>query len=227
MNYIVHLNTFLARSVKDTWLKPNHHIIYMTLFHLWNRQGFKNTINICRDKIMNMSKITSKKTYYDCIAQLESGGYLKFYKSTSRFTSATVTMIPLIPQGVLTGTSWGTEQVLQGVLTGTSEDIQQVPAEVPIYKLTSKEKINEGTNRPPQESVFLDEVKSFFIASDSTEIEAMKFWYYYESVEWHLAGRKISRWKALAKKWLLEAHKIKTINGPIYTNIPKDYQEPF
>lgn len=75
-------------------------------------------------------------------------------------------------------------------------------------------------------------VHSFFIANDYPEVEAQKFYNYYESIGWFIGGKSPMRdWKAAARNWILNtAHYQAKNNSPkahhLHTPNTKNYDEP-
>ena len=54
-----------------------------------------------------------------------------------------------------------------------------------------------------RETPELHEVKAYFAAQDKTDVEAAKFFYYYEASNWIGSNKNpITNWRALAEKWM-------------------------
>lgn len=81
MNYIKHLNQWMELVSVDDRLTPHHVSMYLALFHLWNKNRFPDTLIICRNEIMQVSKVGSTRTYYKCIKQLHEFGYIVYTPS--------------------------------------------------------------------------------------------------------------------------------------------------
>lgn len=92
MNYITHLNHWSALVEQNHFARPTHISLYYSLFQLWNKQHFADTIFITRYDLMKMSKIGSKTTYSKCIAELHSWGWLHYSPSHSIYTKSQVRM---------------------------------------------------------------------------------------------------------------------------------------
>ncbi len=101
MNYITHLNHWNALVEQNHFARPTHISLYYSLFQLWNKQHFADTIFITRYDLMKMSKIGSKTTYSKCIAELHSWGWLHYSPSHSIYTKSQVRM-----------TKWNTQKTL-------------------------------------------------------------------------------------------------------------------
>lgn len=90
MNYIKHLTGFFEKVAIDKTLNPTHVSLYVALFQFWNCNRFKNPINISRDEVMRISKISSKATYHKCLKNLHSLGYINYEPSYNPFKGSHV-----------------------------------------------------------------------------------------------------------------------------------------
>lgn len=73
----------------------------------------------------------------------------------------------------------------------------------------------------------LEEVKHFFEEVKSTELEAEKFFNYFQSNGWKVGGRAAMKdWRAAARNWTLNAQKFKPRNGIHIQTKNKTYDEP-
>lgn len=94
-------------------------------------------------------------------------------------------------------------------------------------KLREKKKNEFDTTIP-----ILANVISFFHENNHTQIEAEKFFNYFESNGWLVGGKtKMKNWKAAAKNWMLNSNKYsKPTNAPqpnhLHTQNEKNYDEP-
>jgi hypothetical protein len=94
-------------------------------------------------------------------------------------------------------------------------------------KLREKKK-NEADSTIP----ILEKVITFFQENNHTQIEAEKFFNYFESNGWLVGGKtKMKNWKAAAKNWMLNSNKYsKPNNSPqpnhLHTQNEKNYDEP-
>ena len=83
VNYILHLNGWLAKISEDSRMNTTHVSLYLTLFHLWNLSRFKNPFYITRMEVMNISKIGSKTTYSKCLKDLDQWEYIQYHPSNN------------------------------------------------------------------------------------------------------------------------------------------------
>lgn len=95
-------------------------------------------------------------------------------------------------------------------------------------KKLRKKKKNEADSTIP----ILENVITFFQENNHTQIEAEKFFNYFESNGWLVGGKtKMKNWKAAAKNWMLNSNKYsKPTNSPqpnhLHTQNEKNYDEP-
>jgi hypothetical protein len=197
MNYIIHLNAFLDKAAREPWMVSYHYSLYMNLFHMWNRLGFKKTFNIRRDELMAAAKIRGKNTYYRCMRELEAGGYIVFHQAQSRYTMASVSIHELLPGKT-----------------------QQVSPGRPIHKTNLKLITNVVSNGLPTQ----EEVINFFSQHQQQKEEALKFWYLHEATNWLVGNTPVQHWQPLAQKWMLNPVNPKMTQ---HGNSDKDYDEPF
>lgn len=93
MNSLMHLNGFFAKAANDLELKPTHISLYLTLFRFWAGNNFKNPINITRNEVMHVSRISANATYHKCLKELHSSGYIKYKPSFNPFRGSEVSII--------------------------------------------------------------------------------------------------------------------------------------
>ena len=81
MNYIRHLTAFLQKVKSDNRLNSSHVSLYLALFHYWNLNMFENPISVSRAQMLELSRIGSQHTYYKCLKELHSFGYIRYFPS--------------------------------------------------------------------------------------------------------------------------------------------------
>jgi len=81
MNYIKHLTAFLQKVKSDDRLNSSHISLYLALFHYWNINMFENPLSVNRAQMLGLSKIGSQHTYYKCLKELHSFGYIHYVPS--------------------------------------------------------------------------------------------------------------------------------------------------
>ena len=196
MNYIIHLNAFLKMAAEAKWIGVHHYALYMSLFHIWNKTGFRKTFSVKRNDAMTAAKISSKTTYYKCLKDFEAAKLLKYFVGTSPFTPAEIQMIPLVniqDYGTVNGSEKGQQKQNNGKLT--------VSPEGPLLQTNNTNFSNCVSNGPS-----LDDVIKLFMAHEYETGLALRFWYQYEALGWKLGNTPIVNWTALAHKWVLNAN---------------------
>lgn len=139
VNYIVHLNAVLERFNNDERIKQGHITLYLAFFHKWNREFFKETLTVNRERIMERAKIKSKTTYHNYLKDLNEWEYLKYYPSYNPSRGSKINMFGF-------GTCSGTVSPANG--TGTVHNLANSVPEpgqnlVPFYKHKTKENLNK------------------------------------------------------------------------------------
>lgn len=214
INYIKQLSEVLDKFTNDNRLNTAHVSLYIALFQLWNLNRFKNPISINRAELMNISKIGSKGTFHRCLNDLNNWSYLKYEPSHNPLKGSIVYMFNF-------GTSieQASVQVHGQLLTQHSGQVSE-----PSINNTKQKKLPNTKNFyvPP-----IDEIKEFF----QNELEADKFFNYYESNGWMVGKNKMKNWKAAAKNWLANASKFQkpksnSLKTYLHVNQDKDYTIP-
>ena len=226
MNYIKHLNKAFEIMFEDDRLSSNHLMLYLTLFHHWNRNRFKEYFYINRSDIMNESRIKSLTTYTRCMRELESWGYLGYYPSFNSITGTKICIYPLHEkeEGGMPRTETPASvqpTVAPVVQLGVPPAVQPpVVQEVQVlYTNNTKEyKQSERQNIPAHQDVL-----DFFRKNTWDATEASKFFFHYEMNGW-VAGNNnpIRDWEAAAQKWMLNTS---TYNNS-YGTETRSHQQP-
>ena len=249
MNYIKHLTFFFSKCQADPDMAPCQIAIYLSLFQCWNKQRFENPITVIRDEIMRMSKITSKSTYHRSMKILHENGYIIYQPSYNPFLGSKVFLVDFTKSAQFQKrTSPKKSQPKETAIEQTSTKNKtaigtaiETPIE-PIYKHINNKTINntlcidkqaKKSNKKGKEIIpTLEEVKSYFQEKDQTNVEAEKFYFYFESNGWLVGGKtKMKNWKAAASNWMLNAVNFKNQNNysnqkPLDTSSTKQYDEP-
>lgn len=221
INYIRHLNAVFLQFSKDSRLNPTHISLYIALFQLWNTNRFVEEFFVNREEVMKYSKIGSKSTYHRCVKELSHWKYLVYYPSHNPFKGSKIKMLKF-------ETSSGQVEAHNRPKIETSSGQALVPINKHIQ--TNKNKINSNKlDQPKNEKEVLD----FFIKENWSELEAQKFYNYYQAIGWKVRGKiKMEDWQASAKNWMLKSEEIKT-EKQVYQNKDnlhtvrnKDYNQP-
>ena len=234
VNYIKHLTEAFTQFTDDKRLTPPHISLYMALFQMWNINRFQNPISIIRSEIMQISKISNKSTYHRCISQLNQFGYIKYHPSKNPMIGSSVEMIDSL---ILRQVNEHYSPILRQVKEVYSP-ILRLPNE-PLNKHINNKHINISIAQKKQKSKTskttpptLELVQHYFKEKNKPDIEAQKFFNYFESNGWKIGGRTpMKNWKAAANNWMLNLNKYNpTPNQPkpdnLNTNQNKDYDIP-
>lgn len=218
VNYIKHLESVTLHMAEDPRLNPSHVSMYLALFLIWNHHRFENPLSINRAELMKISKIGSKGTYHRCINDLHDWSYLRYEPSHNPLRGSLIHMFNF---------ETSTEQVpvqLQG--QAEVQPVGQVPG-----RSINNTKQKKHTNNINFSIPTMEEIREFFLSSGGENIEAEKFFNYYESNGWQVGKNKMKNWKAAAMNWMVNTSKFQKTKPPdsgTYLNVnqEKDYSVP-
>ena len=83
MGEVKELTSFYEAIRDDPRIGPSHISLYMALFQLYNLNGFRNPISICRKRVMEVAKISGVATFHKCMRHLVEFGYIRYVPSYS------------------------------------------------------------------------------------------------------------------------------------------------
>jgi len=228
-NFIRHLLNVHEHFSTDQRLSPWHISLYYGLFHSWNIAKFSNPVTIHREELMKASKIGSANTYLKCLKDLDQWGYIKYLPSHNPFFGSKVHLYNIDITADTTG----------GITTNTTTDTTAVQQVRPFinsnkqYKETNERKGNEHKSESEESSLkkaspALQDVCSYFSEKGNTQIEAQKFFNYFESNGWLVGGKTpMKNWKAAANNWILNTKKFNAKpSDHLSTPHDKNYAEP-
>jgi hypothetical protein len=92
MHYSGHLTAFFDKAGQDPLLNPTHISLYIVLFHLWGRNGYKNPVSISRYEVMRSAKVNSNATYHKCLKAMHRQGYIKYEPSFNPYKGSHVSL---------------------------------------------------------------------------------------------------------------------------------------
>jgi hypothetical protein len=72
---------FINSMSNDERITATHLSLLSALFVCWQINGGVKPFQVCRRKLMFLSKIASTATYHKCIKQLHSYGYIRYQSS--------------------------------------------------------------------------------------------------------------------------------------------------
>ncbi len=85
VNYIRHLESFLAIVNTGDFLHFGHVALYVSLFRIWNLNYFTNPFCPSRSEIMSHAGIKSKDAFYRNLKELNAFDLIRYYPSKSRY----------------------------------------------------------------------------------------------------------------------------------------------
>ena len=231
MNYILQLSGFFQKVAADNRLNPTHVSLYMAIFQFWNSERFQNPVSISRQELMRISKISAKTTYHKCIKDLHTYGYIQYLPSFNPFKGSLVYLFDMQSSAKLVSTHDHTnietsiEQALapyinkENILNLNIENEETQPKNDIVLKVSKNrvkvveingEKVEPKIKAPKSKSEAfftppdIVAVRNYFVAQKSVEIEAEKFYNYFQSNGWKVGGKApMKDWQAAASNWIL------------------------
>ena len=262
VNYIKHLSGVFEKFSIDDRLSAYHISLYVALFQLWNINRFSSPLLIIRSEVMQISRISSKSTYHRCIKELDSFGYIEYLPSRNAMIGSKVNILSFEKiktnrkASPLNRHPNGQPSSKCGHHNGQPSPIFGHPNE-PFNKHINNNKhinicIEQNEFCKPQKkekvkkeilpsaisknvkfiSPTIELVQEYFKEKNKPDIEAQKFFNYFESNGWKIGGRSpMKNWKAAANNWMLNSNKFNSVpNQPkpdnLHTNQDKDYSIP-
>ncbi len=221
VNYIKHLTGVLDKFSQDNRLTPSHISLYLALFQFWNLNRFQNPISITRSEVMEISKIGSANTYTRCLKELDQFGYIRYSPSFSPIKGSLVDLYNF-DKGTDKGIGKASDKAGEMVLRPS---------------INNKKHINMETEPPSEEKgkklkmirPDLQSVLEYFKERNVLEIEAEKFFNYYESNGWLVGGQTpMKNWQAAARNWIINARKFApaTEINKLSAVTEKNYEQP-
>ncbi|MDD3321707.1 MAG: hypothetical protein PHS59_09725 [Paludibacter sp.] len=265
MNYILQLSGFFQKVAVDNRLNPTHVSLYMAIFQYWNAERFQNPVSISRQELMRISKISAKATYHKCIKDLHAYGYIQYLPSFNPFKGSLVylfdfqTSAKLVPVSDRTNIETSIEQALvpyinnniNSINTNIENESTQSKNDIVLKVSKNRVKVVELNGKKIQPKAKTAKVKSealvtppeivsvrnYFREQKSSEIEADKFYNYFQSNGWKVGGKApMKDWQAAARNWILNAptfvkpqKQIASVlpsPGQLNTTASKNYSEP-
>jgi hypothetical protein len=264
MNYILQLSGFFQRVAVDNRLNPTHVSLYMAIFQYWNAERFQNPVSISRQELMRISKISAKATYHKCIKDLHTYGYIQYLPSYNPFKGSLVYLFDmqssakLVPVSDRTNIETSIEQALVPYinninLLNSNIENESTQSKNDIVLKVSKNRVKvvevngekivektKGDKSKPSELISPPDgaaVRNYFLEQKGSEIEAEKFYNYFQSNGWKVGGKApMYDWQASARNWMLNApafakpQKVVANNQPtpgqLNTTSSKNYSEP-
>lgn len=214
MDYIKQINAFWEKLTTDMNLKTSSGFVYMALLQINNRTGWKSNFKAVRSDIMLMANIANVKTYYTCLNELVNGGYITYKPGPNQYVSAefrieilyNASPVAKPKNGTAYGEAHGTATgEPTGTATGTIHKHINNKTNKPINNIERGTVAQTKFSPPP-----INDLKTFFIdkipesnwSLETCEVEANKFFNFYESKNWYVGKNKMVKWKSAASGWI-------------------------
>jgi hypothetical protein len=227
----------------------------MALFQHWNQSRFQSSIQIVRDEMMRLAKISSKATYHRAMAYLHKSRYINYTPSYNPYLGSKIEFFPEHTASNTMQLNKKNEPVHILTTTLINEPINKLYSNTIINhnSITTRELLGENSKKtnshvfekektsakkekdiPPH----IHSVEEHFVGNNSTLIEAQKFYNHYRANGWLIGGKTpMKDWKASANKWIANSPNFKSPHyehhnkqnnrsGNLHTATNKNYFEP-
>ena len=105
--------SFFERVIEDDRLYPSHISMYVSLFQFWSLNRFQNPFRICREEVMNLSKIRSFATYHKCIRELHNAGFIIYSPNYNPYKGSLIEIIDFESGGKDESKSFRNQKLLE------------------------------------------------------------------------------------------------------------------
>jgi hypothetical protein len=89
------LHGFMRRVLDDPAIGPTHISLYLAILFNFEEQDYHNPISIFSRDLMKQAKISAIGTYYKCINDLKSGGYIRYTPSYNPFLGSLIYILKI------------------------------------------------------------------------------------------------------------------------------------
>lgn len=235
MNYDKHLSKFFELASNDHEISTTQIALFMALFQSWNLARFAERINIIRDEIMKLARISSKATYHKSMAFLHRKRYINYFPSYNPLKGSMIEFFPhsreadnnqkgsthminAEPVRNLDTRPLNEPYILYNNINNNSIDrYNEIDNTCIKNEHVSTNEISTVSKKPnskiPPE---LESVKNYFLTNHSTLFEAQRFYNYYAANGWLVGGKTpMQDWEASANNWITNSL---NFNGRSYGN---------
>lgn len=84
---------FLKAVEEDPCISTAHISVFLALFRVWCERGGQDPIIVFSRDVMQKAKVTGRATYFRCIRDLATCGYLKYESSYNYLKGSSVSFL--------------------------------------------------------------------------------------------------------------------------------------
>lgn len=245
INFIIHVKEVIPQMAVDPRLKAVDVFLYMSLFLQWNKANFKNPLQVWRQNIQGVNKV-SDDCFSPSLTRLHDAGYIVYKKGKNGIKPAIITMIRFEVVGKISQA----DTILNFQLyspTPRNLAILEKGIIIKQEKTETKEEENNlsfnNNNKtfPTQSPAIIknvpnphapdrQEVRRYFLQKGSTAEEADKFYEWNNKRNWTLS-KESQDWRWHADNWINNSFKKrkqkKTSKYELNSTTDQEYNEPF
>jgi hypothetical protein len=246
VNYIKHFTAAIRFFQHEKNTTPTHIALYVALFTVWNENRFKNPFYVTKERLLKISAIKSRTTFYSAIKKLQLLNLVAYAYTHNRAAFSILEIPDLIPSKLntsvqnLDSNSPFTDRISvqkmenDQIMDTSCSKIEHNPVQkLNSYNYKHINKQNKLYGDFSQNPPSIDFVIKYFIEKNIIEAEAHNFFNYYASIGWKIGGKTpIKNWNAAANKWIASIDKFKLTKPAVHnldslhTETNKNYEIP-
>ena len=84
------ISRFFSAIKEDSRINSKHISLFMAIIQCWELNSFKTPVCVFSHELMRLAKISSTRTYYRSIQELDEYGYLRYEPTFNRLTGSLI-----------------------------------------------------------------------------------------------------------------------------------------
>lgn len=189
INYVSLQRYAFNKVAQDNNITSREVALYYALIGYWNKYYFPEVLSICREELLNYSKIGSVNTYLKAMRNLQKYGFIKYLPSKNANIGSKV--------------KFGIDKTI--VCQNMTNDRDTVDKQlIPLINNSKQEQIIQIPEKK--------EVIDFFISNNSSEELAGTFFNHNNSLGWLYKGSPILDWQSFASNYIKKNNPRKSIS---------------
>jgi hypothetical protein len=89
------LSAFMESVKDDPRINAAHISLYVSLLYHWQEKGYENPLQVFRQEVLPLCKISGTATYHRSIKELQEYGYIRYIPSYNHFLGSLVYILPI------------------------------------------------------------------------------------------------------------------------------------
>lgn len=190
INYVSLQRYAFNKIAQDNNITSREVALYYALIGYWNKYYFPEVLSICREELLNYSKIGSVNTYLKAMRNLQKYGFIKYLPSKNANIGSKV--------------KFGIDKTI--VCQNLTNDRDTVDKQlIPLINNSKQEQIVQIPEKK--------EVIDFFVSKNSNQQLATQFYNHNKSIGWKYNGSVIINWKNFADNYISASARQKPVTN--------------